>query len=435
MSPKLSRRRFLQSIGVASSAAAMSGIIPQSVMRLLAQEASIRYLFPAGGGPAEEQVYLDVLGNFESTTGITVEKQHPTGDVGILELLQIELAAGQAADVTWNDVGSVAQFAKRGGFLPLDDYVARDNYDFSDFFPQSFVEGGRVDGVLYGLPRELNTLVTFFNKTMFDEAGLEDPYTLSQKGEWTWDKFIEAGIALSKPDQMVYGTAGFDNHPWMMDMLVRQNGAQMISDDLKTVMVDDPKAIEAYQFAIDLMLKHKIMPLPGTLEAWAGPQFAAKSVATMFAGRWVVPLFSTISDFEWGTAPVPAGVAGSFSPLVGAFHHITKDSKNPDAAWELVKYMSDVTAQDRSAALGLLIPVRRSVAYSDTYLKFAGMEEKYNKVFLDMIDQGGRLLPINENWNQYSDVWVEETAEAWLGNEPIADAVVRVKDRITRLFT
>lgn len=434
MNPKMSRRRFLQSIGAAGGAAAMSGLIPQSVMRLLAQESSISYLFPAGGGPEEEKVYDDLIALFEQSSGITVEKRHPTGDVGILELLQIELAAGEAADVTWNDIGSVAQFGKRGGFVPLDQFVEAENYDFSDFFPQQFVDGGRVDGVLYGLPRELNTLVTFFNKTMFDEAGLEDPYTLWEKGEWTWDKFIEVGQVLTDAGSLVYGTGGYDNHPWMLDMLVRQNGTQMVSDDLTTVNLTDPKAIEAYQFAIDLRLQHHMMPEPGALDGWAGTQFAGKQLATMFAGRWVVPLFSTITDFEWGTAPVPAGTAGSFTPLVGAFHHITKDSKNPEAAWELVKFMSDTTAQSRSAELGLLIPVRRSVAESDTYLKFAGMEEKYNKVFLDAIDEGGRLLPINENWNQYCDIWVEESAEAWLGNEPIADAASRVQDRVTRLF-
>jgi multiple sugar transport system substrate-binding protein len=435
MTSKLSRRRFLQSIGLAGSAAAMSGLFPQSLLRVLGQDApSIRYLFPAGGGPEEEQVYLDVLANFEATTGINVEEVHPTGDVGILELLQIELAAGEAPDVTWNDIGSVAQFAKRGGFIPLDPYVEAENYDFSDFFPQQFVEAGRVDGVLYGLPRELNTLVTFFNKTLFDEAGLEDPYTLWERGEWTWENFIEAGKALTKPEIRQYGTAGYDNHPWMMDMLVRQNGAQMVSDDLTTVTLTDPRAIEAYQYAIDLLWTHQIMPQPGTLEAWAGPQFASQNVATIFAGRWVVPLFSTITDFEWGTAPVPAGPAGSFTPLVGAFHHITKDSTNPDAAWELVKFMSDTWAQERSTELGLLIPVRRSVAYSPTYLEYPGMEPKYNQVFLDAIEEGGRLLPINENWNEYSDIWVEETAEAWLGNEPIADAVQRVQDRVERLF-
>lgn len=417
MSQTISRRGLLQGSGLVAGGALLAarGTSPRSAVasKIQGDPVSIRYLFPAGGGPTEEQVYEDLLDTFmEANPDIRVEPVHPTGDQGILDLLTIELAAGEAADVTWLDIGSVPAFAANGGLIPLDDFVTAESYDLSDFFPTQFVEGGRYDGVLYGLPRELNCVVTFFNADLFAEAGLETPYDLQQKGEWTWQKFIEVGQALTDKDARRFGTQGFDNHPWRLHFLARENGAAMVTEDLTQVTLNDPKAIEAYQFAIDLMWKHGIQPEPGSFEEAPTTLFASRSVATMFAGRWVVPTYQTIQDFTWGTALPPAGPAGTFTPLVGAYHCITKDSEHPEEAWRLVKYMSSPEAQARAAELGLLIPVRRSVAESPTFLEQAGMEPRYNQVFLDAVEDHGTLLPINENWIRFGDIWVAEAAGA-----------------------
>ena len=72
-------------------------------------------------------------------------------------------------------------------------------FDADDFFPQTIREG-TYQGRLYGLNVMFGGEILYYNKTMVREAGLEDPYELAKKGEWTYDVFRRYSIAMTKRD-------------------------------------------------------------------------------------------------------------------------------------------------------------------------------------------------------------------------------------------
>src|SRR5690625_270863 len=106
------------------------------------------------------------------------------------------------------EVGRVAALAQEELIIPYDDII-----DLSQSkVPEEILETGRIstDGKVYKvdtLGAVQNGGGMFYNKTMFEQAGLEDPYELVQKGEWTWEAMLDAAKALTTGDQYEIGRA------------------------------------------------------------------------------------------------------------------------------------------------------------------------------------------------------------------------------------
>ena len=120
------------------------------------------------------------------------------------------------------------------------------------------------DGGQYGLPRDLNTVVLYYNKAMFDAAGLPYP-----DDTWDWAKLVEVGKKLTldtdgdgTPDQwgLYTETADMEN-AW--SSFVWQNGGDVMAADGKSTVVDSPEAAAGIQFLQDLIWKDKIVEPTG----------------------------------------------------------------------------------------------------------------------------------------------------------------------------
>ena len=394
----------------------------------------IEFVYP--GTPSEAAIYRKQLARFEEThPGIKVKEIHPTTDINILQKIQIMLGGDVPPDVCWLDVGTVYQFAKYGGLSPLDDFIRADCYDLSDFQPQKFLLAATYDGKLYGLPNGLNCLLTFFNEDAFRRAGLPTPEELAARGQWTWEKFLEVGLKLSDRKKKVFShDVGF-THPWMLCPVLESYGERLVDLEKKKCYTDSPTCVRLLQMFKDFIYRYNIRPMPDQMEAIRGDTFMSGQVAMTFLGRWLVPKYAAGAKFKWGVAPLPAGPLGSRTPLVGDFYCIPRKARHPREAWELVKFLCGPEGQRISAAGGLLIPSRRSVALSDVYLKCPLMAEKYNRVFVDELYNHGVLLPIDEHWNQWaSDLYDPGLASAFADRESIEDAVKRLKPRVEEVL-
>lgn len=385
----------------------------------------IEYAYP--GLPHEKAVYRALIKEFERThPNIKVKEIHPAAGLNILQKLQIQIAGGVPPDVCWLDIGTVYQFAKQGGLMPLDGFIEAENYDLSDFQPAVFFDGARCKGKLYGLPRELNCCLTFYNKDYFKQRGVPTPEELAAEGEWTWERFIEVGIKLTDQDKRTYSHNSDFHHPWLLSPIMDSYGVQLIDLKANRCNIDQQQSVEVLNMLKDFTFKHHIRPRIGEAEG-KGDMFMSGQVAMAFVGRWMVPLYADIKDFEWGIAPFPAGSKGSRTPLCGAYHCIPKGARHPKEAWELVKFLSSVKGQEISSEMGLIIPVRKSVANSDSYLKYPHLSEHYNRMFTDEIYNNGVMLPVDEHWNQVGETVYKGLESAFYNRESIKNAVKRVR--------
>lgn len=223
-----------------------------------------------------------------------------------------------AADIFVMDQSFVGQPLQQGLLYDLNTLKS---FDFSDEKWSSQITklmsvGDSVYGMVAGKlePR----LGVFFNKRLFEEAGLdpEEPYNLQQKGEWTWDKFKELCAKLTRdvnndgtPD--TYAIASFSCD--FFKGCVFSNGGEFISRDANgqyTNATSDPKVLEALQWGRSLYDEGYQMPQPeGSNWDWFVSAFSTSQVAMIAADEYKVSTWADMED-DWGFVLFPAGPQG-----------------------------------------------------------------------------------------------------------------------------
>ena len=149
--------------------------------------------FMVFGDPAEFAAYQTLVDAFQAEhPEIAIELIHIPSQSDYRKRLAADLAAGTPADVVLINYRRYAQFAAQGTLEPLGPYLAQSELIAeSDFYPQS-IEPFTWNGQLMCIPQNLSSLVVYYNKNLFDAAGLSYP-----ADDWTWTDFRQTAQALT----------------------------------------------------------------------------------------------------------------------------------------------------------------------------------------------------------------------------------------------
>lgn len=275
---------------------------------------------------------------------------------------------------------------------PLDSYIEGDQeMDMNDFY-QGLFNYSRMEGKIYGMPSGFTTRAIYYNKDLFDKAGIAYP-----KDGWTWDDFKAIAKKLSDPSKKQYGF-GIVPEPDTYDLqgLVWSNGGSYISEDGKKVKgyMNSPETIGAIQTLGDL-LKTKSAVLVGGKNQQSGDDiFKAGKIAMWESGIWPLAGFKD-AGINVGTVEVPTfGDKPAKGVIATSAVSIAKDSKNKELAYEFVKFYSSAEAiKMRTSDL----PVRISV------VKEMNMEQDpLVSPFYKMLERSDNTpaFLLNKNWNE-----------------------------------
>jgi multiple sugar transport system substrate-binding protein len=254
--------------------------------------------------------------------------------------LLTQLAAKDAPDLMQIGDDAVPNFVSKGAFLPLDDFIASDYpLDLSIYLP-GVVTPGTFDGKTYLLPKDFSPLGVYYNKKLFDEAGVAYP----EEG-WTWDDLITTAQALTKDTDGdgqtdVWGiqlpaswTTGFEY--W-----IAAAGGSLISEDGKQFVgyMDSPEVIDAVTFYRDLYHTYKVAPPPADMSLFGGgnSQFDNGQAAMRLFGRWPQAGYKTNPNIDLGIVGPPAGAKRANVLFWGGFG-ISSTSQAPEAAWRFLR--------------------------------------------------------------------------------------------------
>jgi multiple sugar transport system substrate-binding protein len=381
------------------------------------------------GDPAELEVWNQIVADFhEANPNITVNVEVSDWDSYWTKLKTL-LASGTPPDVFTMDAPLYLDYQSRGVLLNLQPYLDQNPDMLQGVYPQTLEAYQTPDG-MFGLPRDFQTVVLFYNTDMFDAAGL--PYPTA---DWTYDDMREAAakLTLDKDGDGKIDQFGFSADMWDMELVwseaIWANGGDIISADHTQTLVGEPKAREAWQFFHDMMFVDKSMPDSNTVGEYADDPFLAGVAAMTTIGHWVVPGYAD-ANFKWDVAPMPAGPAGQVTSVNSAGFVVAKDSKNPDAAFEFLKYVLSEPAQTRLAELGFACPVLTSVAESDAFLKQSTPIN--HQVFLDSL-AFARMKPVFKGYDEWSSAIGDGMAEIWTGSaelDPTLDEAVQAADEV-----
>ncbi|PIU57206.1 MAG: hypothetical protein COS88_01835, partial [Chloroflexi bacterium CG07_land_8_20_14_0_80_51_10] len=213
-------------------------------------------------------------------------------------IVRIGIESGNSPDLlSIHTPATLLGYIEKNALLDLTRYMRHYNIDPKDFWPalRPYMEH---KGKIYGLPTNCNPLVLFYNKKMFDEAGIAYPTE-----KWTWKDLLKVSVKLTKKNQKTGRFVQFGLFCEDPDLFIWQNGGWRYSKDGKKCVIDSPEAKEAFRWYYDLRFKHHVMPTPSEVQNLD----ITKKVAMFIQGRRTAMTLRKDKTLDWNIAPVPRG--------------------------------------------------------------------------------------------------------------------------------
>jgi multiple sugar transport system substrate-binding protein len=340
-----------------------------------------------------------IVSDFEKQNpNITVDIQL-TANADYWTKLQTAATAGTAPDVFWMNGPNFQLYASNGQLAELDSVNTSD-------YPDALVNLYSYQGKLYGAPKDFDTVGVWYNKKLFDAAGVAYP-----KAGWTWDDFTADAKALTGKTP---GTFGIAAPPYGQENFydtVAQAGGYIISPDGKKSGYDDPKTIQGVKFWVDLVNAKNSPTLQQMTDTYSADLFTSGKVAMYWAGSWNPGAFAKSSiakDID--VAPLPQGPVSNQSVMHGLANVVSAKSAHLDAAKKFAVFASGKTAAEEMAKAGAVIP-----AFNGTQELWVQSLPNYNlQAYIDEV-KTAVAYPVSKNtaaWN------TDETAamtQIWTG--------------------
>jgi len=352
-------------------------------------------------------------------------------------------------DVMGLDISTLASYEDQGVIRDIQDFfdedVAAGRLDPDDYFPIG-LEALRLNGRLYGLPKGFTPYVIYYNRDLFDRAGLPYP----QAG-WTWEDLRRAARAITRdedgdgrPD--VYGLG---HSHWLQGLApwIWQNGGRILNERRTRCVIDEPKAVEALQFLKDLMAEG--VAIPDQLAA--GIKTGTSTIALFEQGRlgmygpvgwWMVFYFAKVDPekVRWDVAPLPVRRKGAppATAIAETAYSVSARTRHPRVAYELVKFLSGDKVQRAFMQIGVDVPVLESVAALPEF-RHRESPPRSTRVFIDSLAHA-RVMPTTREFQELDaiaksrleKVVVLGTADAKPACEEVAREINRVMERNRR---
>ena len=271
------------------------------------------------------------------------------------------VVAGNQPDVFITVINSVSGLAKDGVTENITPLMDADKEFKMDDFIEGIVASSNVDGNYYGLPYFNSTPLVYYNKNLFEAAGV-DPEQLS-----TWEGFQAAAKKLTK-DGVIGGTQG--ETFWIYEANMNQKNGQLFNEDKTKSQFASAEGVEAADFILD-MVKDKVWQFPigdqGIEQAQQA--FQTGKAGMLFASTANLSTYlesSKAAGFELGAAMLPEGdkravaVGGSNIVMTAGL-----EEEKQQAAWEFMDFMTSTDSNAWASEYTGYLPIRHSVAESD----------------------------------------------------------------------
>jgi sn-glycerol 3-phosphate transport system substrate-binding protein len=323
----------------------------------------------------------------------------------------------------------------QGAIVPVTDIAntADDKKWLDGFFP-AFMMNSRAKGKTWGVPFQRSTIVQYWNKDLFKEAGL-DP----EKAPATWDQLVEYSRKLTKVDAsgnasqwgVKIPSSGFPY--WLFQGLTTANGAMLMNQDGNKTSFDDPAVVEALQFWVDLSAKHKVMP-GGVVEWGTTPKdFLEKKTAIIWTTTGNLTNIRTNASFPFGVSMLPAKKRPG-SPTGGGNIYFFKKS-SPEELQAAVKFAKFLTQPQRaaawSAATGYVAATQ--AAWDTPDMKKYAQDVPAATVARDQLKHSVAELSTHEN-QRVTKALNDGIQAALTGSKPPAEALKEAQREATRIL-
>ncbi len=352
------------------------------------------------------------------------------------EKVLTQIAGGAAPDVLWMNDISLLTFAGKGVLLSLDSFIKENNINLDEYFSQAW-KAYSYKGKIYCVSESFSPYVLYYNKEIFDEAGISYP-----DETWGWERFLQASKNLTKRDErgitLRFGASG--ERQSVLMMLMRQAGGKILNADKTRCIMNSPENIEALRFYYDLSVKYHVVPVTMGSDPFSTEDyipFMMEKAAMFYGGRWHSRYFRTKEDLKFGIAVLPRGKERA-TLLVSHAFAITSACKYPKEAWKLVKFIMGEESQDiiHFGKIPDSVPTLKILVNSEQFLydpRFP--EERDNKIYIDSLEHAfSQESSPYITYSYMDDIINHEIDLALLEKQSVEDALKKAEDRINAVI-
>lgn len=293
-------------------------------------------------------------------------------------------------DVVRMDIAWVPAFAKLELLYPVSQFA--DFEDVKERLYEAPLEVSYYNGNYYGIPLNTNTKVAIYNKELLHEAGYEKP-----------PEMMEELIDIIEKQQLTIAVQ--DVSPWETLQYFYGLGGQLMNPTYTQSQgyLDSEASINAVKKLLELHKKKRFAPhiLSGNANTWQGVLDGAYFMID--DGPWFYSIHSDdyIKDINERTVAAPFPMSNGKRAILGGENMvISKGSRNPEAAWAFVKWLTEIRPQTYFAETGL-IPSNKNVDLSHFY-----GDKPYFKTYVESLEEVVVRPPV-AHWGKIEEIYID----------------------------
>jgi len=405
---------FTRKLAIAALALALTG-------SALAQELTFWHYWDGANG----QVLQGLIDRYEAENpGVSIEAVFvPSGE--LVTRLQTAIAGRRTPSIAVSDLVAMPLLTSSGALAPLDDYLASSDLDLADYFEGPLVYGER-DGSRYSLPVSASNLGLFWNKEIFEQAGLDPDVPPT-----TWEELTEFARTI-REETGVAGielfTEGGEGTSWQWQVYLWGAGGDVLSEDLSQPAFNSEAGERALKYWVDLVDS-------GASEIAPWGLFGRGQAGMVMDGSWMTQFFPMQVSFELGSAQFPHPDGGRPATNMGGeqIFIFEGDEAQKQAAWDFIEWFSSTPVQvewDRGTGF---MPIRASVAQDSGYRAWVSNARPLLLPFVEAMEHARPRPPI-ENYPQVSDRLAQHLLEAVHGRVGVSEALDGAANEIAPLL-
>jgi multiple sugar transport system substrate-binding protein len=314
------------------------------------------------------------------------------------------------------------KYAAEGVLENLDPYIQKSGYNLNDYWG-GLLESAKYNGSVYGLPRDNEVNVLYYNKDLFDKAGAKYP-----DENWSWDDLLAAAQKLTVKDaggkvtQYALAAEGGKWYKWL-----NQNGGAVLDDyrNPSKCMLSTPESIAAVKYFADLMAQGYAMH-PADLNQAGGDAgvFQSGQAAMILQNTSRVSGFNAAKmNYDVAVVPTPKG-GKRWNPAGGAAWVMSAKSDNKDAAWTFLEWLQGADGGEKLyTQRGEIFPALQSVANSPVFMTDQPPANK-KAIITEAGASGVGGFGYFPEWDELEGTILNATLDrVWAGEVKAADAL------------
>ena len=317
--------------------------------------------FLTWGSSTEMGIMKPIVEEYNKNNEMKVRLMHVPQNY--FQKLHLLFASNMAPDIIFINNLYLPIYQKAGLLEDMTSLINKEEYF------KNAIDTLSIDGKIYAVPRDVSSMVIFYNKNLFKKSSIKI------NNNWSIEDFYSIAKKLKEKNE--YGFCTEFDPGYLENFISIENKPLFVKNKLT---INEEKSIYAMQKLADAINKESLSPNKEQLSLSPCAQlFIQEKSPMLLSGRWSVPKISNQAYFEYGILPFPKGSSVYYIPLNASGWAISKASKHKAEAINFVNYLSSDENIKKLTESGLITPAKKKVAYSKYF--------KNGDVFLDIIDK------------------------------------------------